>query len=294
MPVVLTQNEVSLSELDYADVIGEVYEYPARYRTLIQPGERFVYYRGRRHADGSSQTPSYFGCGTIGRVTDTGERYRCTIVDYQPFKRPVPFKSGDFYREPEANSRTAVGFYYQVGVRTIDQHSFDEICEIGLDRPVQKAAALKRPRKPVDVGKLPTSKSADAADEAVQELAIALAAIDAKQRWPESKLFRAPAGQQFSLIARSQKGETRHISVKGTTEPQPLIKLKAAEVTFSEKNASTYSLWVFYELDLQAGTAQFIEHDGAITDHDCDLTAALHGGRLRNAKAGRKVGPLTG
>lgn len=132
MPLVFTQNEVSLSEIDYADVLGKVYEYPSRYRTLIQPGERFVYYRGRRRADGSSQTPSYLGCGTVGKITEIGERLQCTIEDYQEFKKPVPFKDGDGYREPEANHRKAIGFYYQVGVRSIDHKSFEEIVAAGL------------------------------------------------------------------------------------------------------------------------------------------------------------------
>ncbi|WIM87432.1 hypothetical protein PT015_21745 [Candidatus Mycobacterium wuenschmannii] len=99
MPLVLTQNEVSVSDIDYADVLGMVYEYPSRYRTLIQPGERFVYYRGRRRANGSSQTPSYLGCGTVGEIAEFGERFRCTIEDFEEFKKPVHFKEGSRYRE---------------------------------------------------------------------------------------------------------------------------------------------------------------------------------------------------
>lgn len=60
MPLVFAQNEVSLSEIDYADDLGKSYEYPSRYRKLIQTGERFVYYRGRRRA-GSSQTSFCIG-----------------------------------------------------------------------------------------------------------------------------------------------------------------------------------------------------------------------------------------
>lgn len=44
----------------------------------------------------------------------------------------VDFKDGDRYREPEANNRKSVGFYFQVGVREIDQVAFDEICRAGL------------------------------------------------------------------------------------------------------------------------------------------------------------------
>ena len=60
MPLVFTQNEVNLTNIDYADVVGEVYEFPTKYRNIVEPGEQFVYYRGRRRAGGSSQTPEYF------------------------------------------------------------------------------------------------------------------------------------------------------------------------------------------------------------------------------------------
>ena len=43
MPLVLTQNEATESGHAYADVLGESYEYPTRYRNRIREGERFVY-----------------------------------------------------------------------------------------------------------------------------------------------------------------------------------------------------------------------------------------------------------
>jgi hypothetical protein len=132
MPLVFAQNEANLSDISYADVLGESYEYPARYRFLIQPGERFVYYRGGRRTHGPRETPVYLGAGTVGGVTEIGERFRCSIENYKPFKRPVPFKDAKGrYREPEANNRKAVGFYYEPGVRTIDQNTYDAICRAG-------------------------------------------------------------------------------------------------------------------------------------------------------------------
>lgn len=295
MPLVFTQNEVSVADLGYGDVLGEVYEYPARYRTLIQPGECFVYYRGRRRSDGSSQTPSYLGCGTVGQITEIGERLRCTIKDYQAFKRPVPFKSGDFYREPEANRRTAVGFYYQVGVRSIDQRSFDEICEIGLDRPVtKKVASAKAAGKASNAGASKSTKPATDSNKAIDDLAMALAAAEAKKVWPDSTLFRAPARQQFSLAVRLSKGKTHHIAVRGTAESKPLVRLTASDISFSKTHAADYSVWVFYDIDLQRGTAKFLSHDGSITEKDVDLEAALHGGQLRTKETGKRVGPIPG
>jgi hypothetical protein len=132
MPLVFAQNEVSLSDLSYADVMGESYEYPARYKGLVQPGEQFVYYRGGRRTRGPRVTPVYLGAGIVGHVTEVGDRFRCSIRDFKPFTNPLAFKDAKgLYREPEANNRRAVGFYFQTGVRTIDQAAYDAICKAG-------------------------------------------------------------------------------------------------------------------------------------------------------------------
>lgn len=291
MPLVFTQNEISVAEIDYADVLGEIYEYPARYRTLIQPGEAFVYYRGRRRSDGSSQTPSYLGCGIVGSITEFGDRFRCTIDNYQPFKRPVPFKSGDFYREPEANNRTAVGFYYQVGVRPIDQRSFEEICEVGLGHPITKVAAPRgRRTRRVEAPRTPGPRN-DSAD-AIHDLAMTLASAQVKKEWPGATLFRAPSGQPFSFAVRLPTGKTHHIAVKATAESRPLVRLTDDDISFATTHAAVYSMWVFYDVDVERGTANLLSHDGGITAKDFDLEAALHGGELQGRKAGKKVGTI--
>jgi hypothetical protein len=286
MPLVFTQNEVSVSEIDYADVMGKVYEYPSRYRTLIHPGERFVYYRGRRRADGSSQIPSYLGCGRVGAITEVGERFRCTIEDYREFKNPVLFKDGTRYREPEANRRKAIGFYFQVGVRSIDQAAFDEILEAGIGRPATKRVARK-----LIWESSTTTRKASVGDKGYA-LALALAAAEAKAQWPLAKIFRAPAGQYFSLIVRHPNGENHHIAVIFTDEDEPLIRLSDGEIAYAEAHGAAYSLWVFYAIDLEAGTATLIKRRGRITEDDIDLRAAVHGGRLKNTKGGKEVGPI--
>jgi hypothetical protein len=284
LPLVLTQNDVSVAEIDYADVLGKVYEYPSRYRKLIQPGERFVYYRGRRRADGSSQTPTYLGCGTIGKITEIGDRFRCTVENYQEFKHPVLFRVGDSYREPEANQRRAVGFYFQVGVRPIDQRAFDKILAAGLGRAAtKKVATVQEPRPKAD------SAPTDAEDK-VLDLALTLATAEAKSQWPEATIFRAPAGQYYSLIVRHADGRTHHVAVKATAHEEPRIRLSSGEVTYADRHAANYSLWVFYAMDVEAGAGRLIKRTGRVTDDDVDLKSAVHGGRLRNVKTGKMIG----
>jgi hypothetical protein len=70
--------------------------------------------------------------GWSGHIAEVGDRFRCTIRDFNPFTNPLPFKdTNGLYREPEANNRRAVGFYFRTGVRTTDQAAYDAICWAG-------------------------------------------------------------------------------------------------------------------------------------------------------------------
>ena len=61
------------------------------------------------------------------------------------------------------------------------------------------------------------------------------------------------------------------------------------EVAYSNTHAATYSLWVVYAVDHDAGTGRLIRRKGRITDDDVDLRAAIHGGRLKNVKSSKKL-----
>jgi len=178
MPLVLAQNEMSAADIVYADKLGVSYEYPARYRSLIKPGEHFVYYRGKRRADGSIQVPHYLGTGVIGEVTAHDGMYRCSIENYQPFESIVPFKIDGQYLEPDANGRTSkeVGLHFRTGVRTLDEKPFAAICNAGLPHHGKK-------REPPKVKKLKKTPSpVNKASTQLMELAVELAIAEAKSR----------------------------------------------------------------------------------------------------------------
>ncbi len=296
MPLVLAQNEKNAADVKYADTLGASYEFPTIYKNMVKPGELFVYYRGKRTAGTGIQVPHYFGAGKVGPVSSAANgRLRCLIEDYRAFDKVVPFKLDDRYVEPGANGRPSklVGGYFQRGVRMINQGTFDEICAIGLYRPVPKKLATSKAGKSGKAGSSrSTTKPATDPDRAIHDLAMALATAEAKKQWPDATLFRAPARQQFSLAIRLPKGKTHHIAVKGTAESKPLVRLTTSEVNFSKTHAATYSMWVFYGIDLERGTAKFLGHDGSITDKDFDLQAAKHGGPLRTNKTGKRLGPI--
>jgi hypothetical protein len=124
MALIFAESEVTAAGIRYADRTSISYQYPIRYRRLIQPGERFVYYKGRRRHDGSRAPQVYFGTevvGTFGPDPATPDRVICEILDYRAFLKPVPFKdaSGKYF-ETSADRRG----YFQPGVRTIS----DEEC----------------------------------------------------------------------------------------------------------------------------------------------------------------------
>lgn len=287
MPLVLTQNEKSAAAISYDDRLGSSYEFPTKYKKLVVPGEAFVYYRGKRSASGAVQIPHYFGSGIVGAVAPTDDgRLRCDILEYRAFSQNVPFKLEGRYLEPGANGRSPkeIGLHFRTGVRTIEQPAFDVIlAAAGITRQARKAAAIKR------VGKLSPQASAR---DTVHDLAIALATFEAKTQWPSATIFRAPPGQYFSLIVRHSNGDKHHISVKSTEEDEPRVRLSQGEVTHASMHAADFSLWVFYALDSQTGTGKLIKRKGRITDDDIDLRAAIYGGRLKNTKAGKDVGPL--
>ena len=100
-------------------------------------------------------------------------------------------------------------------------------------------------------------------------------------------------GSPFSIAIHIPKDETHYITVKATAEADPFVRLTADEVQYSKSHAATYSLWVYYEADIQTGTARLASRDGPITEEHVDLQAALHGGRLRITKKGKQVGSIS-
>jgi hypothetical protein len=157
MPIVLASNEANASDkFNWQDITGVQYHYPNGYRNTIRPGERFIYYRGMRRADGRRGTAEYFGCGTIGdirrdeSIPETTPKGRwawyCTILDYLPFSPPVPAKINEqFFEKIPSNA-------WRNGVRVLDETTYQQIvAAAGLQtepptRPVPTAPPPQMPK----------------------------------------------------------------------------------------------------------------------------------------------------
>lgn len=83
MPLIFAENEESESGIRYEDRTGISYQFPAIYRKTIQPGERFIYYRGRKKRGGGRAPQVYFGVGVVGDVmSEDNGRFACRVLGH--------------------------------------------------------------------------------------------------------------------------------------------------------------------------------------------------------------------
>jgi hypothetical protein len=97
----------------YADVVGQIYEFPNKYKGLMaNTGGRFVYYEPKTKGAGV-----YFGTGKIGKVDEVTlvdedptvqphqRRFVAKIEDYYEFATPVPLdRKPGHAREPSVQN----------------------------------------------------------------------------------------------------------------------------------------------------------------------------------------------
>ena len=132
--IIITENDVS----DWNDETGIRYHYPPKYRGLIKPGVKFIYYKGADKEKSFSDfrltdRPHYFGTGEIGTIEKetNSNSYYASINDYYAFINPVVFKDDDGYLEPLAReyfTKNDRGNYFRGNaVRSIDKETFNLI-----------------------------------------------------------------------------------------------------------------------------------------------------------------------
>jgi hypothetical protein len=277
--LVLTTNRVTASGHHYDDRTGVSYEYPLRYRNLIRPGRRFVYYRGR---DGAV-SPHYFGSGIVGEVRDSQNPglLVCEILDFRPFTRAAPFvDSNGHHLEPGGDAR---GFY-QPGVRRIPANAFERIILLGgseVSPPGEHPGQDVRTRRPST-----RPRHAQYAPSEVSR-AIEVFAIGQAQHWlvdhyPGCAVEEMPRNNPgFDLRVVDSSGEiVRYVEAKGTAAGLPSFFLSDGERRFSQLEASRFTLLVVWAIDLEAGACTISAHDGAIEAPGVELTPRQFQGLL--------------
>lgn len=258
MPLILAENEATESGIEYADKTGIQYQYPKQYKNKIQPGERFIYYRGRK-TNGKSRAPQiYFGSGIIGDISEDPEekgRLICTILDYCPFDPPIPFRIGkDDYLESGGSRRG----YYQQGVRKVSEEDFQRILN----------HSNSQNSNPLVVREALSTYSTYASPETaqrVEEYSIKAAIEYLLGEYPTWAISEMPRNNPGFDILLSKETERRYIEVKGTQKFSPTFFMSDGELRFSRNMSDHYTLLVFYKINLKERTHSIFLKSGAIT-----------------------------
>ena len=127
--VILAENDIS----DWADETGQVYHFPRKYYSLIQPGTKFIYYKGKIRdksfqSERLSDEPHYFGTGIIEEIIEDKNNqklqraYFAKIINYKQFLLPVNFKVGEEYLEAVEQKN-----HFRDAVRPIEKSLFKTI-----------------------------------------------------------------------------------------------------------------------------------------------------------------------
>lgn len=268
MPIVLSTNEATASGHAYADITGAAYEHPRRYRRLITPGERFVYYRGRRLPGGGTRRQSYFGVGIIGDIVPSPngqDRLVAEILDYRPFLREVGLKWGDgSYIEPGG---TAGGRYYQVGVRRISDQVWSRLLDEG--RPSDAAPAAAAYASPE------TAAEVDA-------YAMRTAINHLRTRLPGARVRAMPHNNPGFDIEVDGETAIRFVEVKGTQASVPRFFITEGERQFARSNRLSYLLLIVYDIDRRSDRHLLLEHEAADLEDAFVLTPRQWVGTLRD------------
>lgn len=267
MPLIFAENERTESGISYTDKTGILYQYPKHYRKLIQPGERFIYYRGRKTA-GSARTPQiYFGRGIVGETREDiahPGRFICDIFDYRPFETPVPFKfDKDDYLESGGNRRG----YFQPGVRKVSESDFQRILDLA-DSSIKSFS-----EKPLWSEK--PSRIAYASPETariVDDYAMSAAESYLSKNFPGHNIEAMSRNNPGFDILVSKNDDPLFVEVKGTQRPAPQFFLTDGERRFSKDMAERYLLLVFYRINLSEKSHDLLSRRGEIDGPSFDLS----------------------
>lgn len=130
MYAIITEND----ECVWKNDTGVLYHFPKRYKDILVPGTKVVYYKGtlknKAYTDSRlSDAPHYFGIAEIGDVYPDKESKKkdlfATVIEFKEFQRPVIAKvDGEYYEEIPENK---VNNYWRDGVRRSSEEVYSRI-----------------------------------------------------------------------------------------------------------------------------------------------------------------------
>lgn len=135
MYAVIVENDKS----QWNDETGIRYHFPKRYKSILQPGCKVVYYKGRLKDKEYARlrmtaAPHYFATAVIGEVSHDPDSNKgdlfAEIINYNEFSHPTSNKEKEVYLETIPKEREKN--YWRDGVRKISKSDYEKI--IGLSK----------------------------------------------------------------------------------------------------------------------------------------------------------------
>jgi len=289
MPLILTQNEVTVSDAhDWKDIEGVQYHYPTKYRNKVIEGERFIYYQGVNRANGKKGEAHYFGTGRIGSIWQDSDPERqkggkiawfCQIEEYERFLQPVSAKVDGMNREQGAKN------LFRDGVRVTDAATFESIIHVsGVEkkhdlqninspRPdettAQQAINLLLMKKGKNSGKKSSgrySRNAKAIGDWAEKLAFQLLK---EIKGSRNHTHRAAIGETpgWDIDYIDQSGKLQRVEVKATQAAAfRNIEITSNELNAARKYADGFSLCLIAKCMSETPIYQFINNPAAQVD----------------------------
>lgn len=252
MPLIFTISEATESGHRYSDVPFRTHEFPRKYQNLVKPGERFIYYRGRRGA--TDGRPSYFGAGLVGDVHEKSSNlFECEVVGAEPFEAPVYFKDENGkYLETHDHSN-----YWRDGVRVVSEETFERIlflADFAFNEP-SDAPALDLRR----AGIYADPQTARRVELYSRQVVVASLTTEFPSLEIQEMPFNNPG---FDIL--TNVGGRRFVEVKGTQAGFPRFLMSERERRHWEIHYHDYSVYTVYgiNLDMQShsGVRRFEGH----------------------------------
>lgn len=148
--------------------------------------------------------------------------------------------------------------------------------------PVEDGGDLEEPEPDISTDEVDELGYASTEElQQVDDLAMSLALAEAARRWPEATVERMPHNNPgYDIEVRHQGGDIRYVEVKGTRADEPCFFITAGELAHSHRHPDRYSIWIFHDMDLNAGTATLTPHDGPVTEEHFELEPVQYVGRF--------------
>ena len=124
-------------ESEWKDQTGIKYHFPNRYKNLLLPGTKVIYYKGRQRSSiyrdkRLTSEAHYFRIAAIDSVAvdsaSTKNDFYATISDFTPFSKPVLAQDQNGFLETIPDNR--VNNYWRDGVRQIHISSYKTIISL--------------------------------------------------------------------------------------------------------------------------------------------------------------------